>query len=408
MIQGNFHRSVGPESVRFSAGQFRFVVEALDRAGGNRSFGVEPIQQQKPMSAQRTDDLHHRLKLRAHRPSAPVLHERPMLLNPIRDSLDLHPVPLLRVDGGVVTPSSQTPERGAQPLYQPPRCRVTPPKQASSTHNFRGGAICTYRIAGNRCAYFHDHPNTYPPAATAATGQRYLMMKRIKHWRARALLLMTMAVVVAVMTAEAELIDESHPIHALFGNGGIYTAPDDGVEIVHTNADGTIWVATPDGRIRSGTWRLNSAGHSCFVVGGVMEDCWTFQKRGTTVYFEHSSSVLYPWELTIEEGRSVRLISDLQRSLFDKLTGQRVVVETESGVEYVHLYADGVVTVVQPDGSTKTGSWWFKGKEQLCDNANGTAECGRIVDVASNTVTVQYLVDGSEQPFVFRLAHGHQ
>ena len=41
------------------------------------------------------------------------VNERPVPLNPIQDSLDLHPVPFLQVDGSLATPSSQSLERGA-------------------------------------------------------------------------------------------------------------------------------------------------------------------------------------------------------------------------------------------------------------------------------------------------------
>ena len=52
------------------------------------------------------------------------VHERAMSLNTIQDSLHLHPVPLLRVDESVTTPSSQSPERGALP----PICRPSTPR----------------------------------------------------------------------------------------------------------------------------------------------------------------------------------------------------------------------------------------------------------------------------------------
>ena len=56
MIQGDFHGSVGPESVGFSECQFRFVVESLNRACRGRPLGAEPIEQQGPMGRQRASD----------------------------------------------------------------------------------------------------------------------------------------------------------------------------------------------------------------------------------------------------------------------------------------------------------------------------------------------------------------
>ena len=47
-----------------------------------------------------------------HKPRRSI-YERPMFLNPIQDSLELHPVPLLRDDRCLATPSSQSLELGA-------------------------------------------------------------------------------------------------------------------------------------------------------------------------------------------------------------------------------------------------------------------------------------------------------
>ena len=57
--------------------------------------------------------LHFQSQARALYQPHRSVHERPVPLNPIQDSLDLHPVPLLQVDGSLATPSSQSLERGA-------------------------------------------------------------------------------------------------------------------------------------------------------------------------------------------------------------------------------------------------------------------------------------------------------
>ena len=49
----------------------------------------------------------------------PYMNDR-CFCHPIQDSLELHPVPSLRVDGCFAIPSSQSSERGALPLYKPP------------------------------------------------------------------------------------------------------------------------------------------------------------------------------------------------------------------------------------------------------------------------------------------------
>jgi hypothetical protein len=41
MVEGDFHASVGAKAIRLSGGQFRLVVQAFDRAGGNLAPGRE-------------------------------------------------------------------------------------------------------------------------------------------------------------------------------------------------------------------------------------------------------------------------------------------------------------------------------------------------------------------------------
>jgi len=44
VIEGDFDGLVGAKAIGFSDRQFRFVVETLDRPGGNGPFGPEPIE----------------------------------------------------------------------------------------------------------------------------------------------------------------------------------------------------------------------------------------------------------------------------------------------------------------------------------------------------------------------------
>jgi hypothetical protein len=62
MVERDLHRSVRAKPVRFSHGQFRFVVEALYGAGRNRTAGEKPVQDQRPMIPQRSRHLLHRLQ----------------------------------------------------------------------------------------------------------------------------------------------------------------------------------------------------------------------------------------------------------------------------------------------------------------------------------------------------------
>ena len=81
MIQGDFHGSVGSESVGFSEGQFRFGVESFHRRAGKGSFGMEPVQQQGAMTAQHAGDFLHGLESRTHGARAPSVEELP---SPVR------------------------------------------------------------------------------------------------------------------------------------------------------------------------------------------------------------------------------------------------------------------------------------------------------------------------------------
>jgi len=75
MIQSDFSRMISLESIRFSGGEFRFVVETLHNATGELAFGPEPVHQQRPMLPQHPGNLLHGFDLRAHRPGAPFIQK---------------------------------------------------------------------------------------------------------------------------------------------------------------------------------------------------------------------------------------------------------------------------------------------------------------------------------------------
>ena len=71
MIQSNIRRMMGPEPIRFSACQFRFVVEALDNTVGEPLFCSKPVQQQRQMDPQTAGNPLHGLNLGTYRLRAP-------------------------------------------------------------------------------------------------------------------------------------------------------------------------------------------------------------------------------------------------------------------------------------------------------------------------------------------------
>src|SRR5215472_11804426 len=75
VIQGNFHSLVGTKAVGSSGNHSNFVVESLDGAAGDLSFGAKPIQDQGLMSAEHSGYLLHRFQAAAHRPVAPIVEK---------------------------------------------------------------------------------------------------------------------------------------------------------------------------------------------------------------------------------------------------------------------------------------------------------------------------------------------
>ena len=59
MIESHFHSFVSAKAIGSSGNDSDFVVEALDNAIGNLSFGTKPIEDQRFMSAQHRGHLLH-------------------------------------------------------------------------------------------------------------------------------------------------------------------------------------------------------------------------------------------------------------------------------------------------------------------------------------------------------------
>ena len=73
--EGDLHALFGTKAICFSDGQFRFVVQTLHRAGGNRPFGTKPIEQQLLVTAQAADHFLQRSDPGALRPEAPFVEK---------------------------------------------------------------------------------------------------------------------------------------------------------------------------------------------------------------------------------------------------------------------------------------------------------------------------------------------
>src|ERR1035437_2562240 len=75
VIKGNFHSLEGTKAVRSSGNYSDFVVETLNSAIGDFSFGAKPIQDQRLMGAQHPGHLLHRFQTATHGPEAPIVEK---------------------------------------------------------------------------------------------------------------------------------------------------------------------------------------------------------------------------------------------------------------------------------------------------------------------------------------------
>jgi hypothetical protein len=190
---------------------------------------------------------------------------------------------------------------------------------------------------------------------------------------------------------QAASLDETHPFFGLFG---VATWDSSESAVVLISADGTSWVHTGDGRIRSGTWRMDAKDDICLIVGGVFEGCFTTTREGTTVRFANARI-----EFTLEPRNdlSTDFLTDAQRGLFTVMTASKGALETDrGGDEYIYLYEDGLITVIQPEGWVKLGSWWFTHNGRLCDDVNGVADCYNIRSVSDELVLLDVIQEGGD------------
>ena len=194
-----------------------------------------------------------------------------------------------------------------------------------------------------------------------------------------------------ITIVQAASLDETHPIFDLFGVAA-WDASESAVVLI--SADGTSWVHTGDGRIRSGTWRMDAKGDICLIVGGVFEGCFTTTREGTIVRFANARI-----EFTLEPRAdlSTDFLTDAQRKLYTVVTARQGALETDrGGDEYIHLFKDGLITVIQPEGWVKLGSWWFTHNGRLCDNVNGVADCFNIRSVSDELLLLDVIQDGGK------------
>ena len=63
VIEAGFNGFVGAKAVRFSRGQFDFVVESFDGSVGKSALRSEPVENQLPMIPQSAGNLLHRFEL---------------------------------------------------------------------------------------------------------------------------------------------------------------------------------------------------------------------------------------------------------------------------------------------------------------------------------------------------------
>lgn len=191
--------------------------------------------------------------------------------------------------------------------------------------------------------------------------------------------------------ASAHYISQQHPLFLLFGIGS-WGPSEQATTIV--NPDGTYWVKTGDGRIRAGTWRVDGEGHVCVIGGGVFEGCFSVHKEPEGIRFK-SPGGDFEFVQQPREDLPRNLLSNMQAKFFKGIIDRRAAIKTDrGGDEYAYLYRDGLITVVQPEGWTKTGGWWFTSAGLYCDDVEGVAHCAVIESVEKDRIVLLYDMEG--------------
>lgn len=75
MIERDFCDAERPEAVRFSHGDFGFVVQSLDDAARERLAGAKIVEQQFAVRANRANEFLHRFNARTHDFTCPLVEE---------------------------------------------------------------------------------------------------------------------------------------------------------------------------------------------------------------------------------------------------------------------------------------------------------------------------------------------
>lgn len=190
---------------------------------------------------------------------------------------------------------------------------------------------------------------------------------------------------------QAASLDGAHPFSELFGVPS-WDPSESAVALI--SEDGTLWVYTGDGRIRAGTWRLDSQEDICLIVGGVSEGCFTTTREGMIIRFKNDE---IEWTQEPRPDLPVIFLTDVQRQTYTLMTTSKGSLATDrGGDEHIYIHRDGMINVVQPEGWVKVGSWWFTHDGDMCDNVNGAVECFNIRSVSDEHLRLGFKQDGGD------------
>lgn len=201
----------------------------------------------------------------------------------------------------------------------------------------------------------------------------------------------------AICNARAGSFTEDHPFFGMIGNV-TYDTSEQAYSYVH--ADGTLWVASCDGRTRAGTWRIDGRGNVCLIVGGVFEGCYAVRRDGNRFIHTETTGLNeggMQFTMELRQEAPAFKLSDKQSQLLSLMSKAVGVIAVErGGDEKVYWHRDGLIHVVQPEGWIKVGSWWFDDKGNHCDNVNERTDCLSIETIHEDRVDFGWTVDGEK------------